>query len=71
MKSSLKVSESPVLFLRSEDGDTKLVNYRVKGDLYVVDRLFEEAELRVGQHDSITIERDDEKNFFERILDIF
>jgi type IV secretion system protein VirB9 len=27
------------------------VNYRVKNDTYVVDRLFEAAELRLGQQD--------------------
>ena len=33
----------------SSTGDTQLVNYRVKNDTYVVDRLFESAELRLGQ----------------------
>jgi len=32
-------------------GETALVNYRVKGRYYVVDRLFEEAELRLGEKD--------------------
>lgn len=27
-----------------------MVNYRVKGDYYVVDRLFDRAELRLGEH---------------------
>ena len=41
-------SEAPPLFVKS-GGQTALVNYRVKGRYYVVDRLFEEAELRLGE----------------------
>jgi type IV secretion system protein TrbG len=41
--------EAPALFVVSSAGDTQLVNYRVKNDTFVVDRLFEMAELRVGQ----------------------
>jgi P-type conjugative transfer protein TrbG len=40
--------EAPALFVVSA-GDTQLVNYRVKNDTYIVDRLFETAELRLGQ----------------------
>jgi len=31
------------------NGDAQLANYRVKGDWYIVDRLFDKAELRIGQ----------------------
>lgn len=41
--------EAPALFVVSDEGDTQLVNYRVKDDYYVIDRLFNIAELRVGQ----------------------
>ena len=41
-------SEAPPLFVKS-GGETALVNYRVKGRYYVVDRLFDEAELRLGE----------------------
>ncbi|HEY0870866.1 MAG TPA: P-type conjugative transfer protein TrbG [Acidothermaceae bacterium] len=41
--------EAPALFVVSSSGDTQLVNYRVKNDTYIVDRLFEDAELRLGQ----------------------
>ncbi len=41
--------EAPALFVLTSTGDTQLVNYRVKNDTYVVDRLFESAELRIGQ----------------------
>jgi type IV secretion system protein VirB9 len=44
------VREAPALFvLRNKE--TQLVNYRVKNDFYVVDRLLDSAELRVGQQD--------------------
>jgi type IV secretion system protein VirB9 len=42
--------EAPALFVVSA-GDTQLVNYRVKNDTYIVDRLFESAELRLGQQE--------------------
>ena len=41
--------EAPALFVVSSSGDTQLVNYRVKNDTYIVDRLFDSAELRLGQ----------------------
>jgi type IV secretion system protein TrbG len=46
---SMLEREAPALFVISSAGDTQLVNYRVKNDTYVVDRLFEAAELRLGQ----------------------
>ena len=42
--------EAPALFVL-RDKETQLVNYRVKNDIYVVDRLIDAAELRVGQQD--------------------
>lgn len=46
----LAVSEAPPLFITDDKGDVgKLVNYRVKGDFYIVDRLFDFAELRLGE----------------------
>lgn len=47
---SILHGESPALFVM-ERGEMQLVNYRVKQNLYVVDRLFELAELRLGQDD--------------------
>lgn len=41
--------EAPVLFVMSSEDETQLVNYRVKNDYYIVDRLFSHAELRLGQ----------------------
>jgi P-type conjugative transfer protein TrbG len=43
----IATSEAPPLFLRDGD-DVALVNYRVAGNRYVVDRLFDVAELRLG-----------------------
>ncbi|MDH3664649.1 MAG: P-type conjugative transfer protein TrbG [Alphaproteobacteria bacterium] len=39
--------EAPPLFLTDDDGSGQLVNYRVKQNYYVVDRLFDRAELRL------------------------
>lgn len=41
--------EAPPLFVVGPEGNSELVNYRVKGNYYVVDRLFAAAELRLGQ----------------------
>jgi type IV secretion system protein VirB9 len=49
--------EAPALFVM--EGDTPLlVNYRMKGDYYIVDRLFEHAQLRVGNRSAVDIYRD-------------
>mgnify|MGYP003576523315 CR=1 FL=1 len=45
---STAVGEAPPLFVIGDDGEAQLVNYRVAGHYYVVDRLFGAAELRLG-----------------------
>lgn len=45
---TLAVGEAPPLFLVDGKGESQLVNYRVKGRFYVVDRIFDVAELRLG-----------------------
>jgi P-type conjugative transfer protein TrbG len=45
---TLAVGEAPPLFIVNGKGDAQLVNYRVQGRFYVVDRLFDAAELRLG-----------------------
>jgi type IV secretion system protein VirB9 len=45
---TLGTGEAPPLFLVDAKGTTSLVNYRVQGRYYVVDRLFDAAELRLG-----------------------
>ncbi len=48
---ALAVSEAPALFVLKDD-DLQMVNYRVKENFYIVDRLFDQAELRIIQPDS-------------------
>lgn len=50
--------EAPPLFVVSSEGETQLVNYRVKGSYYVVDRLFARAELRLGEKDQQVVRID-------------
>jgi type IV secretion system protein VirB9 len=45
---TLAVGEAPPIFLVNGKGEAQLVNYRVKGRFYVVDRIFDVAELRLG-----------------------
>src|SRR3546814_11064007 len=45
----LDQGEAPPLFVVGPLGDNQLVNYRVSGNHYVVDRLFAAAELRLGE----------------------
>jgi len=45
---SIADSEAPPLFIIGADGEAQLVNYRMTGRYYVVDRLFGAAELRLG-----------------------
>jgi type IV secretion system protein VirB9 len=46
--------EAPALFVL-EKNDPLLVNYRVKHSLYIVDRLFDRAQLRVGAKTAVDI----------------
>ncbi len=45
----LDQGEAPPLFVVGPLGDHQLVNYRVRGNRYIVDRLFAAAELRMGE----------------------
>lgn len=60
---SLAVGEAPPLFILGTQGETQLVNYRVRGRFYVVDRLFTGAELRLGtkHQDVVRITRQTDK----------
>ncbi|HVA13759.1 MAG TPA: P-type conjugative transfer protein TrbG [Stellaceae bacterium] len=42
--------EAPPLFVVGANGGNALVNYRVRGDYYIVDQLFAAAELRLGEN---------------------
>lgn len=52
---TLGVGEAPPLFLVDGKGEAQLVNYRVKGRFYIVDRLFDAAELRLGTGDQAVV----------------
>lgn len=45
---SIAVGEAPPLFIIGPTGEAELVNYRVRGRFYIIDRIFDRAELRLG-----------------------
>ena len=45
---TVATGEAPPLFVLGDKGEAELVNYRMSGRYYVVDRLFAAAELRLG-----------------------
>jgi type IV secretion system protein VirB9 len=55
MPASIATTDMPPLFVLGETGNAELVNYRVRGNYYVVDRLFRAAELRLGQKDQTVV----------------
>ena len=57
MSPEMKNTEAPAFFIK-EKGGLNLVNYRVRGDYYVVDRLFEEGEFRCGKDEIVEIRKD-------------
>lgn len=56
MSDGMKAGEAPALFIK-DDGQVNLVNYRVKDNYYVVDRIFNQAELRNGMKETVVITR--------------
>jgi type IV secretion system protein TrbG len=48
MPGGVAQGEAPPLFVIGPEGDGQLVNYRVRQNYYIVDRLFAAAELRMG-----------------------
>lgn len=48
MPDTIETTDLPPLFVLGGDGDAELVNYRLRGNYYIVDRLFQAAELRLG-----------------------
>ena len=46
----LGVTAAPPLFVLGRSGHAQIVNYRIRGNYYIVDQLFNEAELRLGQN---------------------
>ena len=51
----LDQGEAPPLFVVGRNGQSQLVNYRINGSYYVVDRLFGAAELRLGEKDQSVV----------------
>lgn len=45
---AISTGEAPPLFVLGDKGEAELVNYRVSGRFYIIDRLFGAAELRLG-----------------------
>jgi type IV secretion system protein TrbG len=64
MPESMASGDAPALFV-IEDGKPLLVNYRVKDRFYIVDRLFANAQLRVGDK-QIDVERCTARSWFCR-----
>jgi type IV secretion system protein VirB9 len=58
---SIAQGSAPPLFVIGDGGEAELVNYRMAGRFYVVDRLFARAELRLGagRQKIVRISRDD------------
>ena len=52
---NLASSEAPPLFLVGPKDQAQLVNYRLAGDYYVVDRLIDVAELRLGEKPQVVV----------------
>jgi type IV secretion system protein VirB9 len=46
---SIGTGEIPPLFVIGSSGRAELVNYRLRGRYYIIDRLFSVAELRLGE----------------------
>ena len=47
--SALQASEAPALFVLGDGGQRQMVNYRQQGEIMVVDRVLDRAELRLGR----------------------
>jgi type IV secretion system protein VirB9 len=48
VSAELKSREAPVLVAIGSDGKAEMLNYRVKGDMYIADRIFDRAQLILG-----------------------
>ena len=55
MPDNITATDLPPLFVLDKDGDAELVNYRVRSNYYVVDRLFRAAELRLGTNNQTVV----------------
>ena len=58
MAPAMKSYDAPSLFVLDDEDNPLMVNYRVKGNYYIVDRLFQKAQLRVGPKQVVNLVRD-------------
>ena len=57
MSRDMKNTEAPVFFVKDGNG-LNLVNFRVRGEYYVIDRLFDEGEFRCGKDEVVNIRKE-------------
>jgi type IV secretion system protein VirB9 len=55
MPPSMRVTEAPVLFERNKEGKLSIVNYRLHGNQFIVDKLMPEAVMQLGVDDEETV----------------
>ena len=48
MPENIATTDAPPLFVLGRKGKAELINYRIRGSYYIVDHLFQAAELRLG-----------------------
>ena len=48
MSDAVRNRDTPVLVVVGADGKPEMLNYRVKGSVYIADRLFDRAQLVLG-----------------------
>ena len=65
MPEGMEATEAPPLFVIGESGP-ELVNYRVRGRFYVVDRMFDRAEMRLGDRRQRVVRIDRQRTATER-----
>ena len=67
---NLGKTKAPVLYVLSDNGDTEIVNYRVRGNFYVIDRIIKKAELRLGVKYPriVRITRLEQENLFSKMF---
>lgn len=72
MPNSMKHSEAPILMVLDAHSNKQLVNYRLKGSTFIVDKIFDSAVLIVGvgmDQEKVTIQRVGTKHSSNDILD--
>jgi len=65
MPEGMEATEAPPLFVVGESGP-ELVNYRVRGRRYMLDRLFDRAEMRLGDRRQRVVRIDRQRTATER-----